>query len=226
MFENIIKAIAEAAREQSAKFFAHMETCTTIGALRNDNYVKRYTTPKQCERLLAMDDSEAIPNKDYVKIMNKYTATIQKRQKTAIDKLYAAEAAEMPKNIALHITWTRNNTWCWNPHVECTVDYKTSTYGTASGCGYDKTSAAAAEALNASAAVLKALYTWVNEGGYTYGVNTPERLHWISAPYFEGGCGMSTIRAALEAMGYKCEDRTHYNRRGTEESRNVYFYKD
>ena len=226
MLENIIKVIAENAAEKATKFIDHMhDNIRTIGDLRKDSFAKSYTTPKQLDRLLAMDDEEQIPSADFEKIIAKHGKAIQKKQAAVIDKLYASGGFAAPKDVCINITWKRNNTWGWNPHAECVVDYRSSTYGTASGCGYDKTSAAIAEALNASNPVMTALYNFVNEGGYVYGINSPEKYKWICAPYFEGGCGVNTIITAFQAMGYECRDHSTYNRRGNIESRYIHFWK-
>lgn len=224
MYTNIINAITAAAADRKRKFAEHFAEVVTIGDLRKSYNVKNYTTPKQCERLLAMDDSEVIPDIDRAKIIQKNERETEKALKKTIDRLNASGGFTIPKSVNLYITWTRNNTWGWNPHCECTVDYESRTHGTASGCGYDKTSAAIAEALNASPAVLKALYNWIENGGHTYGINNPLNRSMMYAPYFEGGCGVSTIIAAFQGMGYKFTDHTSYNRRGTEESRYIHFW--
>ena len=51
-----------------------------------------------------------------------------------------------PENI-IEIVWKKNTTWGLNPHASVTIDGITTT-GRASGCGYDKASAAVVAALS------------------------------------------------------------------------------
>lgn len=51
-----------------------------------------------------------------------------------------------PDNL-IEIVWKKNRTWGLNPHATVTLDGVTTT-GRASGCGYDKASAAVVAALS------------------------------------------------------------------------------
>jgi len=70
-------------------------------------------------------------------------------------RLEAADNAGKLKEINISVNWSRNRTWGWNPHAEAWVCFEDPEYGTrsaygedrASGCGYDKRSAAMSGAL-------------------------------------------------------------------------------
>ena len=116
----------------------------------------------------------------------------------------------IPESIYIRITYTKNRTWGSNPHAEVeTTDGTTitRTYGTASGAGYDKTSAAVARALNGNPGIMRALYEAEEQRladgskrsrrdyiGYGSGYNV--------LPCFERGVGMSAICKILTAIGY------------------------
>ena len=56
------------------------------------------------------------------------------------------ETAEIPNFILIRVEWKKPTVWGSNPTAEVVTG--TYTTGSASGCGYDKESAAVAEALN------------------------------------------------------------------------------
>ena len=86
--------------------------------------------------------------------------------KKAVKKAEAVAAAQTLTACRISVEWKKSRVWGYNPAVTVdawTVDADgvaecTTTTGRASGCGYDKQSAAIAEAFNASPAILKALY--------------------------------------------------------------------
>ena len=225
--QNVLDSIQNAAQKVAADRAAYITAHTITAAdARNTAFVRECSTPKQWERIAAMQDAEPIAAADIDKLTAKAVKRVQKSAADAAAKVQAVTQNAAPQFIRLYITWTRNAVWGWNPHCALTTwtenvnGYKDeTTHGRASGCGYDKTSAACAEALNASDIVRGALVRFVNDGGSNYGVYTADTLNYPVCPYFEGGCGMSTITETLRKMGYKVTDTTHYNRRGSEECR-------
>lgn len=84
-------------------------------------------------------------------------------------------------------------------------DANHATEGRASGCGYDKESAAIATAINASPSIMRVLYEHAENGGnFPYSVYT-----YAGLPYFDGGCGVSCFRNVFGACGYRWEDGAH-----------------
>lgn len=225
--QNVLDSIQNAAQKVAADSAAYIAAHTmTAAEARNTAFVRECSTPKQWERIAAMQDAEPIATADIDKLTAKAVKRVQKSAADAAAKVQAVTQNAAPQFIRLYITWTRSAVWGWNPHCTLTTwtengsGYKDeTTHGRASGCGYDKTSAACAEALNASDIVRGALVRFVNDGGSNYGVYTAETLNYPVCPYFEGGCGMSTITETLRKMGYKVTDTTHYTRRGSEECR-------
>ncbi len=148
---------------------------------------------------------------------------LDKREKKKLDKIAAAEAAPALSFIDISVEWKKSRTWGAIP----SVTVRTSDgvyYGAASRWGYDKESAAIAEALNQSPAVLKVLYTLKEKGlkrppaqGRALNPFHPQPIredlrssnsicgagHDI-LPYFEGGVGSSCFWSILEKCGYSC----------------------
>jgi hypothetical protein len=96
--------------------------------------------------------------------------------------------------------------WGYNPSVEVRTNAGRTT-GSASGCGYDKESAAIADAFNKNPAIMKILFTlaenalqensaaaWSKDIGYGSGYG--------AMPYFEGGVGSSCYWSILEKAGF------------------------
>lgn len=145
---------------------------------------------------------------------------INEKEQYKTQKLHRIEEAEKAEDlqyIIVDIDWIRNRTWGYNPNVK--LHTNCGTYcGSASGCGYDKESAAVAETLNASPEVRKALYslaeTMLQEQGetaYKYsgsstGANWRNSIGYGSGysilPYFEGGVGVSCFECIFNKMGF------------------------
>lgn len=143
---------------------------------------------------------------------------IKEIEKTAAAKLAKLErVANAPELtfISVSVDWVRSRTWGYNPYVE--IRTNTGTYrGKASGCGYDKESAAIADALNQCDSVLKALYQ-LKENGLREGKTDESKTaccgrsnHDIcgygagygAIPYFEGGVGASCFWGILKKCGF------------------------
>ena len=146
-----------------------------------------------------------------------------KRATNEIEKKTAAKLAKLDRVanapdltfVSVSVDWVRSRTWGYNPHVEARTNTGTY-YGTASGCGYDKESAAIADAFNKCDSVLKALYTLKEEGlraglsdksktaacGRSNGDICGYGAGYGAIPYFEGGVGSSCFWSILKKCGF------------------------
>lgn len=146
-----------------------------------------------------------------------------KRAQKEIDKNTAAKLAQLDRVanapdltfISVSVEWVRSRTWGHNPHVE--VRTNTGAYtGTASGYGYDKESAAIADAFNKCDSILKALYQ-LKENGLRAGKTDESKTAscgrsngdicgygagYGAIPYFEGGVGASCFWSILKNCGF------------------------
>ena len=142
------------------------------------------------------------------------------RYKKAIKKAEEVAAAPTLTACRVSVEWKKSRVWGYNPSVTVdawTVDADgaqecTATTGRASGCGYDKQSAAIAEAFNASPAILKALYNADEKRLKGRESRKQSRRDFIgygsgcsARPYFEGGCGVSVFYKIFENCGYTFE---------------------
>ena len=194
MFTNIKNSIYQFEAEDICKFTADIKKLSAAEIKR------RYSddlTPKTAEALA--EAGEGMPNAEMLeKIIKKHTRRAKKATAERLQKLEEVEAAELPQCINISVEWHRSSVWGYNPSATVAADYR-RTYGTASGCGYDKESAAVASALNDNPEVFKIIYKYVNEGGsLPYGARV-----WAGLPSFDGGCGVNCFRSIFEACGYE-----------------------
>lgn len=144
-----------------------------------------------------------------------------KNLKKNLDKITEIENAKDLQDLEIAINWKFSNTWGWNPSAYIkthSLDQQKYNYyerleGSASGCGYDKLSAAIASALNDSKAALKVLFT-AEEKRLRKAINglTTSRRDFIgygsgygSMPYFEGGVGFESQSSIFNNLGFKAK---------------------
>lgn len=207
MFENLKKAIDRAEKEQAEK--AYKRACDEDSALRE------LLTEKQWKNYKS---GTLTREKSLVFARKKAEREAKKTADRYRERLTTAEEANLPADGLLVIRWVRNSTWGWNPHAELYVGGEMFT-GRASGCGYDKASAAMAEALNACPEIMRALYE--KEEERPEGVTRREWLGYGSGcgilPAFEGGVGVRALCDDLTACGLSVNcmqamDETYYIR--------------
>lgn len=178
-----------------------------------DRGLREYSTARRWEQYKAGEISREkaveLATKRALKAIEKDTAAKLAR----LDRVAAAPDLSF---ISISVDWVRSRTWGNNPHAEARTN--TGVFnGTASGCGYDKESAAIADALNQCDSVLKALYTLKEEGlraglsdksktaacGRSNGDICGQGSGYGAIPYFEGGVGASCFWSILKKCGFK-----------------------
>ena len=143
---------------------------------------------------------------------------LEKETAEKLERLERIEAAPDINYIRVSIEWKRSRVWGYNPAVEVWTDaYRGYTYGSASGCGYDKESAGIADAFNDNESILKIIYTLKekalragkkdtsatacthvnNEACIGYGAG------YTVLPYFEGGVGANCFWSILKKAGFE-----------------------
>lgn len=170
-------------------------------------YYREKLTNKQLEKLnnkglTTKETKEILQNK----IIKEYKARLEKDLKR-IETI--AQANDDITNINISINWVRSSTWGHNPHATVTTNGE-MTEGKASGCGYDKESAAMAEALNKNNDILKILYIAKNKKMTLKNNNNHDLLGYGSGygvlPYFEGGVGASSLMNIFKKLGYNVQE--------------------
>lgn len=130
---------------------------------------------------------------------------IDQREQEKLFKLETAFHAKELQFVDITVEWKKSRTWGNNPYVTIRTNDGVF-YGSASGCGYDKESAAIAEALNQSASVMKMLY---DKKEICSEKSNHKYLGYGSGygvlPYFEGGVGVNSHRSVFNNCGYTWE---------------------
>lgn len=197
IFPNLTKAVNEHFNNAENKFIDELDELTCKEALNYWYWRERMTAA--AKKMIEESDPDAkIPLEAQRKMFRRFTRENEKDRARYLKKLEKAAAAADPEYIVINMEWKRNATWGMNPTAEI-IGERTRTAGTASGCGYDKASAATASAANAHPEILRILYTHAENGGnFPYSVYT-----FAGLPYFDGGCGMSCFYNVFEACGYR-----------------------
>ena len=141
----------------------------------------------------------------YENLINKNIATVEHMETLLNSNLKI-------NKIVIAIEWKKSRTWGNNPYCEVKVFYSNNQIetftGSASGCGYDKRSAATAQAFNKCEALKALLYKAENKRLKNHSKVT--RRDFIgygsgygSLPYFDGGVGFRSHETILNNLNFK-----------------------
>ena len=116
-----------------------------------------------------------------------------------VDYLARTDEIAPLRCVVVNTEWIRSQVWGWNPRARVFVNYHMAGEGRASGCGYDKQSAAINSALYNNDIFKKAVIIRAIKAK-TKGEALPYGIHWdawgIDANF--GGCGVSTFTNILK----------------------------
>lgn len=227
-FTEIKKAVKEDAEQtaENRRFFilnGYMPTWAEEHHGDIDRGLKQYSTARRWEQYKAGE----ITREKAVELATKRTLkAVEKDTAAKLARLDRVAAAPDLSFISISVDWVRSRTWGNNPRAEVRTNTGVFT-GTASGCGYDKESAAIADALNQCDSVLKALYTLKEEGlraglsdksktaacGRSNGEICGYGAGYGAIPYFEGGVSSSCFWSILKKCGFSvtCHHGKHSN---------------
>lgn len=140
-------------------------------------------------------------------IKNKIIKEYEKRLAKNLKRIETIKSADQNiETITINVDWVKNQTWGHNPHATIYTNKGDLTEGKASGCGYDKESAAIAQALNQNNDILKLLYIAKNKKMTLKNTNNHDLLGYGSGygvlPYFEGGVGVSSLLNIFRKLNY------------------------
>ena len=178
------------------KTIAEIKTTTAWDILRGcrANYL---LTPATLAAIRELPPGDKLPEKIIEKITNKRKREINREIEKRFARVHEVEEVEAPASVSVVVEWHKSRTWGMNPRARVAAE-RNATYGSASGCGYDKQSAAIASAMNQNPETLKILYDHAEAGEtFPYGVDV-----WAGLPSFAGGCGVSCFYSIFEACGY------------------------
>lgn len=216
---NMIEREAEK-RKTEARFYIENGFLKSWGGeyAKNDKGIKNNSTGKRWEQYqsgeITREKAVEFATKRRLKEIDR--ETIKKQ-----DKLLKAQSAAELKSVSVSVSWKRSAYWGYNPTATVTINGIQQYSGTASGCGYDKETAAVGSALNQSETILKALYTAKEKALSKAPAKTrnnpkasnADLIHYGAGygvlPYFEGGVGMTSFKGVFEACGLKCTHSDH-----------------
>lgn len=196
IFVNLEKAVNSHFDKSAEKFRADLEGLTCGAALQSWYYRDRMTAAA-FSMVKDADPAALLPEAAKNKMLKRFSCENEKQRAKYLEKLKRAEAAPDTARFDICVNWTKNRTWGYNPTATINGDHG-STEGHASGCGYDKRSAAIASAANKNPEIMRILYKHAENGGaFPYSVNT-----FAGLPYFGGGCGVSCFAPVFDVCGY------------------------
>lgn len=178
-----------------------------------DRGIKQYSTARRWEQYKT---GEITREKAIELAERRAVNEIEKNRAKKIARLETAANALRISSASVTVEWAKSRTWGANPTAELLNLGDGRTVGHASGCGYDKESAAIAEAMNASPAALRVLYELgeaaLKRGESPRSTSACSGYHWGTCigygagydvlPYWEGGVGASCFWKILEKAGY------------------------
>ena len=217
MFENLKKEFITDQQEQKERiaFYiqnGYMATWAAENRTDVDRGLKQYSTETRWTQYTTGKISREKAVEYAVKRYNKKKDAETTEKLAHIDRIANAEDIN---DISVYVDWRKSYTWGYNPTAAVYTDAGKTT-DKASGCGYDKESAAIAGAFNAQDAILKILYT-IKENALATGLsdrsatactggNNAECCGYGAGysvlPYFEGGVGSDCFWHILEKAGF------------------------
>lgn len=198
-FENIRAAMNAHYDQKITAAAADLDALTCKEALASW-YYKQQMTPAALALIQAADPDELLPEAARSKMYARIRRDHEKSRAAALQKIESVEAAKEVMAGSVIVEWRKSNMWGWNPTATLNINYeRANTTGKAGGCGYDKLSAAMAEAFNKSPEVMRILYKHAEEGrAFPYSVHVHAGI-----PSFDGGCGASCFEKVFSECGYK-----------------------
>lgn len=159
---------------------------------------------KECDHVRLLEDVK----RREIKKHGAKAAYILSRQSYTIKKAEEVRALLNDSNISkityfeARTEWKRSRTWGYNPTCQALDNSGYLVEGRASGCGYDKYSAAVDQCLKKSKTFKKAFYIYLLR---QYAKKqAPVYASYIDGLYFNfGGAGISAVIDGLEAVGLK-----------------------
>lgn len=209
MFENLKNAVIAEQEKRLSEALEYIENgfCESWRAdekIKSDNGIRRYSTDLRWKQYT---DGEISREKAVALATARAKKAAEKRIAEALEKIESVAAAGDLEEVTVSVEWAKSRLWGYNPTATvCTFPAGRRSVGRASGCGYDKESAAIAAALNDQKSVLKVLYSMAEsaiEAGKSYRDFIGYGSGYSAIPYFEGGVGSSCFWSIFDRAGYR-----------------------
>ena len=206
-----VKTETKSRIEESIKYFDEYVTTQ-----QKEDYIKGSRYYKKSLEALYKKNNATTDNQKIKVLKNLIKSYYERFLNKDIAEVEHAEAllnSDLKINkILISIEWKKSRIWGNNPHCEVKVFYNNNQIdtftGSASGCGYDKRSAATAEALNKCELLKALLYKAENKRLKNHSeVSRRDSLGYGSGygalPYFEGGVGFRSHETILNNLNFK-----------------------
>ena len=193
MFNNLKNEVIESIKKEESN---------TIISIENGKMLKHYSTAKRKEQY----EKGEISKQQLIEFARKRAVKMYaKKLDEYLKKLDDVANAKSVKEIVIAVEWKKSVTWGHNARAEVNA-HGVVTTGYAAGAGYDKESAAIAQALNDNNAILKILYELKENS-----INEGQALEWSIAGYdvlpsFYPGVGVSCYWEAFKRAGYSVKN--------------------
>ena len=132
---------------------------------------------------------------------------INKKRQAMLNRLDAVSQAEPLQYVEARVEWKKSRTWGYNPSAEAWTTGSYYNTGKASGCGYDKESAAIGEALADSLSLQRFIIENLSKLKDEYGIETRFGIAHLSI----GGKGVSTLLNLFKKVKGWTVDEMHGN---------------
>lgn len=157
------------------------------------------------KELLTKREQNKTPAEQRRKAIEKLKAQTLKEIESFNNNADEIAQAPTPKDIYINVQWKRSPVWGYNPFAEVWAGGEYTT-GRASGCGYDKRSAAIAQAFNDNKSILKIIYNLFETGlRKNKGGDLRELVGYGSGyaarPLFDGGVGYGCYQDIFKKAG-------------------------
>lgn len=208
MFENLKNAVIAEAEKRLAEALEYIEngfceSWRTDEKIKSDNGIRRYSTDFRWKQYTSGEISR---EKAVALATARAKKETEKRITESLEKIESVSAAGDLEEATITVEWAKSRMWGYNPTATvCTFPAGRRSVGRASGCGYDKESAAIAAALNDQKSVLKVLYSMADsaiEAGKSYRDFIGYGSGYGAIPYFEGGVGSNCFWSIFDRAGY------------------------
>lgn len=208
MFENLKNAVIAEAEKRLAESLEYIENgfCESWRPdekIKSDNGIRRYSTDFRWKQYTIGEISR---EKAVALATARAKKATEKRIAESLEKIESVAAAGDLEEATITVEWAKSRLWGYNPTATvCTFPAGRRSVGRASGCGYDKESAAIAAALNDQKTVLKLLYSMAEnaiEAGKSYRDFIGYGSGYGAIPYFEGGVGSNCFWSIFDRAGY------------------------
>ena len=213
--ELIKKADEILTTESKSQYKRLIESCINEKTDTISKWACYYSNKENMQKKLTARQYEKLQNKqlsmvDVKKIIIEKTIKQETKEffTPTLESINRAASARPLEFGIINVEWNHNRTWGMNPTAEININgviYSAN----ASGCGYDKLSAAIASALNKSATAQKYLYDLEEKRLTTQKAKRKTRRDFIgygsgysALPYYEGGCGVTCFYDIFKAGGF------------------------